>query len=66
MRVSTIVSPPSMPAAPPLSPEPAPRGTIGMRSAAASRTSAATSAVVVGSATARGSPALRYAVSSLR
>jgi hypothetical protein len=59
MRVNAIVSAPSMPAAPPLSPLPAPRGTTGMRNSVARRMSCETSAVVVGSATASGSPVSR-------
>jgi hypothetical protein len=64
--VNAMVRPPSMPAAPPDRPVPAPRGTIGTRHSPASLTSSTTSAVVVGSATAPGRPALRYAVSSDR
>ena len=56
MRVIAIVRAPSIPAAPPLSPEPAPRGTMGMRCCAARRISPDTSAVFAGSATASGRP----------
>ena len=66
IAVKTTVSPPSMPAAPPDRPVPAPRGTIGTRSSEAIRTSSTTSAVVVGKTTARGRPAWRYGVSSSR
>ena len=55
-----------MPAAPPLNPVPAPRGTTGTRWALASRMSSATSAVLVGRATASGSSVCRYGVSSRR
>ena len=54
IAVNAIVRPPSIPDAPPDSPVPAPRGTIGTRSSPAIRTSSATWAVVVGRATARG------------
>src|SRR4051812_45226510 len=66
IRVRAIVRAPSMPEAPPLRPVPAPRGTTGMRYSAARPTRAATSAVDSGSATASGSPAVRYVVSSSR
>ena len=66
IAVKAIVRAPSMPADPPERPVPAPRGTIGTRCSPASRTNAATSVVSVGSATAPGSPPLRYAVSSVR
>ena len=59
MAVKAIVRPPSIPEAPPDSPVPAPRGTIGTRSSPAIRTSSTTCAVVVGNATARGRPAWR-------
>ena len=48
IAVKAIVSAPSRPVAPPLRPEPAPRGTIGTSNSAQMRTSSATSAVVVG------------------
>ena len=57
IAVKAMVRPPSIPAAPPDRPVPAPRGTIGTRSSAAIRTSSATSAVVVGKTTAPGRPA---------
>ena len=56
IAVKAIVSPPSMPAAPPDRPVPAPRGTIGTPSSAAIRTSSTTSAVVVGKTTAPRQP----------
>ncbi len=59
IAVKAIVSPPSMPAAPPDSPVPAPRGTIGTPNSPHNRTTAATSAVSVGRTTAPGRPALR-------
>ena len=45
IAVKAIVSPPSIPAAPPDRPVPAPRGTIGTPSSPAIRTSSTTSAV---------------------
>ena len=66
MRVNAIVSAPSIPAAAPDSPVPAPRGTIGTSNAAHRRTSSTTSAVAVGSATASGRPAAQVGVSSRR
>ena len=66
IAVKAIVSPPSMPVAPPDSPDPAPRGTTGTRNSEANRSSSDTWAVSVGSATAPGRPGCRYAVSSCR
>ncbi len=66
IAVKAIVRPPSMPVAPPDSPDPAPRGTTGTRNSVARRSSSDTWAVSVGSATAPGRPGVRYAVSSNR
>ena len=54
--VITTVTAPSTALAAPLNPDPAPRGTIGTRCAAQIFTIATTSAVQVGSTTARGRP----------
>ena len=66
MRVRATVSAPSMPAEPPESPLPAPRGTTGTRCLVATRMIVATSSVDDGSATASGSPGSKCAVSSRR
>ena len=66
IAVKAIVRAPSMPVAPPDRPVPAPRGTTGTRNSVASRSSSDTWAVSVGSATARGRPGWRWAVSSWR
>ena len=58
IAVKAIVRPPSIPAAPPDRPVPAPRGTIGTPSSPAIRTSSTTSAVLVGKTTARGRPGM--------
>jgi hypothetical protein len=54
MREVPMTIPPSTGRAPPESPVPAPRGTIGSPDSRAKRTHAATSSVVAGSTTMRG------------
>ena len=66
VAVNAMVRAPSIPAAPPDRPVPAPRGTIGTPNSPQRRTSSATWRVSVGRATAHGSPVWRYAVSSRR
>ena len=56
IRVITTDTAPSTPFDAPVSPDPAPRGTIGTPAAAQARTTAATSAVDPGFTTASGTP----------
>ena len=65
-RYHPAVIAPWIPALPPESPLPAPRGTTGTRCAAARRTIAATSSVLRGRATASGRPGSRWRASSFR
>jgi len=66
MRSVDRVMPPSMAAEPPDSPVPAPRGTIGTRCAAATRTAACTSAVHRARTTAIGRPGTTVSARSKR
>jgi len=56
IRLSPTITPPEGAMAPPMSPVPEPRGTIGTAARRQSRTIATTSAEVDGSATASGAP----------
>ncbi len=56
IRLSPTITPPDGAMAPPMSPVPEPRGTMGTSASRQSRTIATTSAVVDGSATASGAP----------
>ncbi len=56
IRFSPTITPPRAAMAPPMSPVPEPRGTIGTPSRRHARTSACTCAVVVGRTTASGMP----------
>ena len=64
MRSRESITQPSMALAPPDSPVPAPRGTIGTSAAAQALTTAATSAVLCGRTSAMDFPASAHAVSS--